>query len=144
MYKLTPSNTIIRTTDHAHIPMNEKNADYRAYLRWVAAGGVPDPADVLVITPTLTISRRQFFQQAAIAGFITNADALAAMSGTIPSTLLTVVNALPTDADKFNAKMILTGATTFERNHPLVESVRVAMNLTTKNIDDFFIAAYLL
>lgn len=43
-YALTATpDTIIRTTDGAFIPNEERNADYRAYLDWIAAGNTPDP-----------------------------------------------------------------------------------------------------
>ena len=52
MYKLTnpifgetePS-SIIRTTDGACIPMNPDNTDYAVYLKWVAEGNTPLPAE---------------------------------------------------------------------------------------------------
>ena len=37
--------SIIRTTDGACIPMNEANTDYQEYLKWVAEGNQPLPAD---------------------------------------------------------------------------------------------------
>ena len=53
MYKLQPNNLITglasncvkRITDNAFIPFDPANTDYQAYLKWVAEGGVPTPAD---------------------------------------------------------------------------------------------------
>jgi hypothetical protein len=36
---------IVRIADNAHIPMNEDNTDYQEYLKWVAEGNTPQPAD---------------------------------------------------------------------------------------------------
>jgi len=38
-------NGIIRTTDGAYIPFDPDNTDYQAYLKWVAEGNTPIPAD---------------------------------------------------------------------------------------------------
>jgi len=44
MYQLTNSPTIIRLADHACIPPDPANRDYRDYLEWVEAGNTPEPA----------------------------------------------------------------------------------------------------
>ena len=44
MYQLTNSPTIIRLADHACIPPDPGNRDYREYLEWVDAGNTPEPA----------------------------------------------------------------------------------------------------
>lgn len=48
-YKLTHSPTVIRTADQANIPDDPDNADRQEYDRWLADGGVPDPADPLPV-----------------------------------------------------------------------------------------------
>jgi hypothetical protein len=52
MYKLLPndfrgniSQTVLRLSDNAFIPMDEQNTDYQEYLKWVAEGNTPLPAD---------------------------------------------------------------------------------------------------
>ena len=37
--------TILRKEDNAFIPFDEANTDYQEYLKWVAEGNTPDPAD---------------------------------------------------------------------------------------------------
>jgi hypothetical protein len=39
------ANAVIRTTDGASIPFDPDNTDYQAYLKWVAEGNQPQPAD---------------------------------------------------------------------------------------------------
>jgi hypothetical protein len=36
---------VVRLSDNAFIPMDEQNTDYQEYLKWVAAGNTPLPAD---------------------------------------------------------------------------------------------------
>ena len=43
------SNMVIRTTDNACIPFDPDNTDYQAYLKWVAEGNTPLPADEVTV-----------------------------------------------------------------------------------------------
>jgi len=53
MYKLSFSqrtnsveeNIVIRTLDNAFIPFDPANTCYQAYLKWLADGNTPEPAD---------------------------------------------------------------------------------------------------
>jgi len=36
---------VFRISDMAQIPLSEDNRDYQEYLKWVAEGNTPDPAD---------------------------------------------------------------------------------------------------
>lgn len=88
------------------------------------------------------ISDRQFFQQAAVLGVITQAEALAAVqTGAIPAILQTIVDGIPDADQKFAATMLLAGATSFERAHPFTNAVGAALGWTSEQIDQFYIAA---
>jgi hypothetical protein len=44
--RLTNQNScVIRLLDSAYIPFDPANTDYQEYLKWVAAGNTPLPAD---------------------------------------------------------------------------------------------------
>ena len=38
-------NMVVRVSDNAFIPFDPANTDYQAYLKWVAEGNEPLPAD---------------------------------------------------------------------------------------------------
>jgi len=84
------------------------------------------------------ISDRQFFQGLAINGTITQQEALdAVMTGTIPAALEGFIGQLPVE-DQFAARMLLSGAVEFQRNHPMVPAVGAAFSWTEAQIDDFW------
>lgn len=140
-YRLTDSEIVIRAADNASIPNDPLNRDRIDYEAWLAAGGVPDPYDSPPAPVPDTISDRQFFQQLAIAGVISQEEALAAVkTGDIPGALSGFVAALD-DAARFNAEMLLSGATVFQRNHPLTDAIAMAQGMTPAQVDDFFRAA---
>jgi hypothetical protein len=52
MYKLLTDltgkpleNFVMRVADNAVIPFDPDNVDYQEYLKWIAAGNTPTPAD---------------------------------------------------------------------------------------------------
>jgi len=45
MFGQTEPSCVIRTTDGACIPFDPANTDYQAYLKWVAEGNTPEPAE---------------------------------------------------------------------------------------------------
>ena len=139
-YRLTDSAIVIRTADAASIPDDPRNRDRAEYQAWLDAGGVPEPyvAPVIIEPVPDTISDRQFFQQLAIAGVISQEEALAAVkTGDIPAALSGFIAALD-DASRFNAEMLLSGATVFQRNHPLTNAVAMAQGMTADQVDEFF------
>lgn len=42
-YQLTATDVVIRTADQVSIPPDIDNRDRQEYIKWLAAGGVPDP-----------------------------------------------------------------------------------------------------
>lgn len=142
-YRLTDSEVVVRTIDGAFIPNDPLNRDRIDYEAWLADGNEPDPYEPPVVVEPVpdTISDRQFFQQLAIAGVITQEEALVAVkTGDIPGALSGFVAALD-DAARFNAEMLLSGATIFARAHPLTEAIGAAQGMTPAQVDDFFRAA---
>lgn len=93
----------------------------------------------------VSIARRQFFQQAAIKGIITEDEALDAMStGAIPSIIASFIALLPAE-QQFGAKALIKGAASFERDHAMVSGFATYLGSLTPpvivDVDQFWIAA---
>ncbi len=134
--------TFWRTTDWEIIGQDKPEA-WADLQAWLAEGNTLEEADEEVDTRLITfISDRQFFQQAAIQGFITQEDALQAVkTGFIPATLQVIVDTITDPTEKFNAQMLLSGATEFQRNHPLTSVIGTAFGMTEEDINTFFRSA---
>jgi hypothetical protein len=140
-YQMLENGGVRRFSDDACIMPDERNRDWLGYLAWKAAGNaaapyVPPPAPV-----PQSISDRQFFQQLAIQGVITETEALAAVkTGAVPTALQALIDAMPTD-QQFGATMIVSGATTFERCHELTLAIGRAYGWTSDQMDALWRAA---
>lgn len=136
-------NGSIRRNDGWIVPPDPDNSDYAQLMAQVAAGDTIAPA-AAITAPIDDISDRQFFQQLAVESKITEAEALAAVaSGVIPAAMLALIEQLPVD-QRFNAKMLVAGATTFRRTHPVSEMIRALYQWTPAQADKFWKDAYLL
>lgn len=93
-----------------------------------------------VIVPT-QISTRQFLIAAAIAGIITQQEAVdAAMTGAVPAAIEAVFGALPNE-EQFAARITWAKMTVIPRDDHLVRVVATSLNMTEQQMDDFFISA---
>ncbi len=96
-----------------------------------------------VVIPQV-ISDRQFFQQLAVMGKIPKSEALAAVkTGTIPTDLQSIINLIADDDLKFEADMLLSGATQFYRDNAFVSMIGAMLDppMTSADLDQFWLAA---
>lgn len=112
--------------------------DNQGRRKWIGGQVVVfDPPAPPAPVPT-SISDRQFFQQLAIDDVISEAEAEAAVAtGTIPAEMLALIDDLP-EAQRFGARMMLKGATVFERHHPLTVTIGQLYGWEDEQIDDLF------
>lgn len=84
------------------------------------------------------ISDRQFFHALAKNGMISETEALNAVkTGDLPQAFEALINSLPLE-QQFDARILLEGAMTFDRNHPLTEAFGQMYGMTTEQIDDLW------
>jgi hypothetical protein len=96
---------------------------------------------LIVQTVADEISDRQFFQQMAIEVRITQQEALDAVgSGVIPAAMDSLIGQLP-EEQQFAARMLVRGATTFRRTHPVTELIGQLYGMTGEQIDSTWRAA---
>lgn len=85
------------------------------------------------------ISDRQFAMGLAIAGLITQAEALAFVkTGEVPAALQAMIGAIEDDDARFEAEMLVSGATVFKRSHPLVNMIASQVGWTEQQTDQFW------
>ncbi len=96
-----------------------------------------DPATLPPPVPG-AISDRQFFQQLAVMGVVSETDAEAAVAtGTLPTAMVELVSLLPEPA-QFPARMLLKGATTFYRQHEMTDTITWLYGWTGDQVDQLF------
>lgn len=125
------------------IPFTAVKEDSEAYGREIFSQAAPTAEPFAPPPPPQqevpeTISDRQFFHVLAVDGLITEAEALAAVkTGDAPAAFETFISSLP-EGERFNARMLLEGATTFRRDHPLTNAFGAMHGLTPEEIDDLW------
>jgi hypothetical protein len=130
--------SILRESDGAFIPDDPFNNDYAEYRRWVLDGGIAAVEAAPRIIPP-PISDRQFAQGLAERGLISNAEALAWVGpGTLPQAFVSFLGSLP-PSDRFAAEIVLTGATEFRRDHPMVEAFGAMAGMDLESLDQFWL-----
>lgn len=98
----------------------------------------PDPASVVELVPE-EISRQQFCQGLAVAGMITKQEAIAFIQGAaLPAAMQAIVDGMVDEDAAFEATMLLLGAGSFFRSHPLVLIFAMAQSMTETQVDDFW------
>lgn len=144
-----PDFIVLPNGDHVHCPsVGETYGGCRLVPRWLEF----DVAPSITVSETQVVVRRQqpvprmisdrqFFQQLAAMGVVTDDEALAAVGpGTLPAALAALIAGLPED-QQFGAKMLLVGAVQFDRQHPMVTVLGQAFGWTSDQIDDLWRAA---
>lgn len=122
MYRLTEVDSVIRIADGAIIPNDPTNRDRSEYEDWLADGGVPGPyVEPPVPTPT-TVTPRQARLALLQAGLLDDVEAAVNAAGGA-------------------TKITWEYATEINRNDALIDTLGVALGLTSEQIDGLFSAA---
>lgn len=124
MFKRTNTSTILRLADNANIPAEPANSDYAEYLRWVASGNTPQPADVPVIGVPQSVTRFQARAALSRAGLFT--------------TVHTAMTAFAVDDER---RLAWEDAQEFRRTSPTMLQMAAALGLSDAQLDALFTTA---
>ena len=71
-YTMTEGGGVIRASDRASIPDDDRNRDWRAYLAWCAEGNTADPMPVVAVDPA--VAERKASEKSARDKIATTSD----------------------------------------------------------------------
>lgn len=114
------------------------NAEHDALMKMVDGGRIEIEAFEVPPEPVpRSISDRQFAQALALAGTITEAEALAwAARGELPQAMEDALDEIPdTNGQRFGARMMLAAATSYERGLPLTEQLGALLGYDVTALD---------
>ena len=127
-----PGMLLVEATEHARIGGSYQNGEF--ILPSEPEAPEPVPA---------SISRRQFYQYLSVVGKITKEEALAAIkTGAVPVALQAMLDGMTDEDAKFEADMLLSGADSFNRDHPLVTVFAISEGMSEEDVDNFWREAY--
>jgi len=110
------------------IPVGEESVSFGYLYDGETFSPPPEPETPAPVLQD--ISDRQFFHALSKPPYeiITKAEALAAVKvGELPASLQAIVDAIPDAEARYDAEMLLSGAKTFARAHPMVAAIAGAM-----------------
>jgi hypothetical protein len=122
-YKLIHNSTnILRLSDGAIIPADFENGDYKTYLFWCSENNTPEPADIGTSDVSQSVSPVQARRAIIQAGLKQQVDDYIA-------------------AASDEVKLWWEYATVIERNHPEIENARIALGMSSEDLDMLFVLA---
>ena len=121
MYKRMKSDYIVRLSDNAIVPNDERNVDYRQYIAWLAEGNTPELADPEPVFVPQEVSKAQGI-------FILSQMGL----------WQSVKDYFATEASEIEQELF-SAITTFNRQSPLLIGLKDRFELTDAMLDQMFI-----
>ena len=120
-YVIKDGDTKVPITDSPRFP--NTNPDFMAYKAWLAAGGVPEPADALPTPIPATCTRRQGRLALLQAGHL----------ATVEQTIVSIA-----DLAQRMAAQIEYEADTWERDNAFLQGMWAQLGGTAEQLDDLF------
>jgi hypothetical protein len=127
LFEGEPAQCIKRIADNAFIPFDPANTDYAEYLKWLAEGNTPLPADSVIPPKVTEVTMRQ--ARLALLGAVLLDDVDAAL------------NAIPNEAQRKAALIEWEFSNTVQRDMALVQQLAPALGLSEQQLDNLFAQA---
>lgn len=88
----------------------------------------------------IAISKKQFFEQLAIDGIVTEQEAAAAFGGTIPQTFQTYIESLPANV-RFSTTLTILGGQSYKYDSPFITNITKYFGWDNERFQTFWTSA---
>lgn len=88
--------------------------------------------------PVDTITRKQYFDQLAKQGIVTQQEADSALNGKLPNSMMSILDTIENITSRYSANQMLSTGESFYRNQPILYYIGNGYGMTEEQTDQLF------